>query len=126
MEFSSPSPSLFWFSLNQPRESEKELTPNFFNALLQALRRRFIPPQPSLVHITTTLDSEYLLGSVHSVLTSKACFLPRNVFFHFIRSSPPCSTRPTFRVLTRLVVRSTFPSLNIMVYVICEDIRKEN
>jgi lipopolysaccharide biosynthesis glycosyltransferase len=74
--------------------------------------------EPSLVHVTMTLDSEYLRGSiaaVHSVLRHASC--PENIFFHFIAAEfDPASPR----VLTRLV-RSTFPSLNFKVYIFRED-----
>lgn len=75
---------------------------------------------PSFVHITMTLDSEYLRGSmaaVHSVLRHASC--PEHVFFHVIAAEFDPEVNP--RVLTHLV-RSIFPSLNFKVYVFREDI----
>ncbi|KAK1318859.1 putative galacturonosyltransferase-like 7 [Acorus calamus] len=57
---------------------------------------------PSLVHITITLDADYLRGSiaaVHSVLQHSRC--PESVFFHFLVSD--AGLEP--------LVRSTFPHL---------------
>lgn len=73
---------------------------------------------PSLVHVSMTLDYEYLRGSiaaVHSVLKHSSC--PENIFFHFIAAEFD-SLSP--RVLSQLV-RSTFPSLNFKVYIFRED-----
>ncbi|KAI3865285.1 hypothetical protein MKX03_037263 [Papaver bracteatum] len=68
---------------------------------------------PSHVHISMTLDSEYLRGSmvaIHSVLKHSSC--PENIFFHFIASESN-SVKPSS--LTQHI-RSTFPSLNFKVY----------
>ncbi|KAL9240900.1 hypothetical protein vseg_015068 [Gypsophila vaccaria] len=73
---------------------------------------------PALVHVSMTLDYEYLRGSmaaVHSVLKHATC--PENIFFHFITAEFD-SLSP--RVLSQLV-RSTFPSLNYKVYIFRED-----
>lgn len=72
---------------------------------------------PSLVHITMTIDSEYLRGSmaaVHSVLKHTSC--PDNIFFHFIASdSGSVNTDDVARTIS-----STFPSLSFKVYVFRE------
>ncbi|CAN8235855.1 unnamed protein product [Cochlearia groenlandica] len=73
---------------------------------------------PCLVHVSMTLDSEYLRGSiaaVHSILRHASC--PENVFFHFIAAE---FDQASPRVLSQLV-RSTFPSLNFKVYIFRED-----
>ncbi|KAF5741033.1 hypothetical protein HS088_TW10G00028 [Tripterygium wilfordii] len=72
---------------------------------------------PSLVHIAMTLDYEYLRGSiaaVHSILKRASC--PENVFFHFITAESDRNRGPL-----RLLVESTFPSLNLKVYKFKED-----
>ncbi|MCL7023251.1 hypothetical protein MKW94_010429 [Papaver nudicaule] len=64
----------------------------------------------SHVHISMTLDSEYLRGTmaaIHSVLKHSSC--PENIFFHFIASESD-SVKPSS------LIRSTFPSLNFQVY----------
>lgn len=80
--------------------------------------RNGVQCQQSPVHVATTLDSEYLRGSmavVHSVLRHASC--PENVFFHFISAEfDPASPR----VLSQLV-RSTFPSLTFKIYIFRED-----
>ncbi|OVA14330.1 Glycosyl transferase [Macleaya cordata] len=76
---------------------------------------------PSHVHISMTLDSEYLRGSmaaVLSVLTHASC--PENVFFHFIVAE---SDSDKLMPLTQLV-RSTFPSLHFKVYLFRDDLVK--
>ncbi|XP_073142158.1 probable galacturonosyltransferase-like 9 [Henckelia pumila] len=72
----------------------------------------------SLIHVATTLDSEYLRGSmaaVHSVLHHASC--PEQIFVHFIAAE---FDEASPRILNRLV-RSIFPSLNFKVYIFRED-----
>jgi lipopolysaccharide biosynthesis glycosyltransferase len=68
---------------------------------------------PALIHVSMTLDSEYLRGSiaaVHSVL--KHAYCPENVYFHFIASD---SELDEFTELTQ-IMNSTFPNLQFKVY----------
>ncbi|CAO2824356.1 unnamed protein product [Amaranthus hypochondriacus] len=64
---------------------------------------------PSLVHVTITLDVDYLRGSiaaVHSVLQHSLC--PENIFFHFLTSVETQNLE--------ILVKSTFPHLKFKLY----------
>lgn len=72
---------------------------------------------PSLVHISMTIDWSYLRGSmaaVHSVLKHTSC--PQNLFFHFIASDSRLQNKDEFTK----IVHSSFPSLDFKVYVFNE------
>jgi len=74
---------------------------------------------PSLVHISMTIDWDYLRGSIaaiHSVLKHTSC--PKNLFFHFIASDSRLENKDEF---TR-IVHSSFPSLKFKVYVFSESL----
>jgi lipopolysaccharide biosynthesis glycosyltransferase len=69
---------------------------------------------PSLVHISMTIDWDYLRGSmaaIHSVLKHTSC--PKNLFFHFIASDSRLENKDEFTK----IVHSSFPSLRFKVYV---------
>lgn len=71
---------------------------------------------PSLIHVSMTLDSVYLRGSmaaVNSILRHISC--PQNVYFHFIASS----SDPTNEL--NQILRATFPSLAFTVYPFAEE-----
>ncbi|KAJ0694427.1 putative polygalacturonate 4-alpha-galacturonosyltransferase [Helianthus annuus] len=66
-----------------------------------------------MIHVSMTLDFNYLRGSVaavHSILKHTSC--PENIYFHFIASE---SKSPKPEDLTR-IVRSVFPFLGFTVY----------
>ena len=74
---------------------------------------------PSLVHISMTIDWDYLRGSmaaIHSVLKHTSC--PKNLFFHFIASDSRLENKDEF---TR-IVHGSFPSLKFKVYVFNESL----
>ncbi|KAK0573238.1 hypothetical protein LWI29_004729 [Acer saccharum] len=65
---------------------------------------------PSIIHITMTLDSTYLRGSVagvFSVLQHATC--PENIVFHFIGTQ-------RLRADLRRTITATFPYLNFEIY----------
>ncbi|WCJ20883.1 galacturonosyltransferase-like 10 [Euphorbia peplus] len=66
---------------------------------------------PSLVHISMTLDPEYLRGTiaaVHSLLKHSSC--PETIFFHFITSDKNNLN------MGKTALNSAFPSLNFKLY----------
>ncbi|KAL3813755.1 hypothetical protein ACJIZ3_015023 [Penstemon smallii] len=101
-------------SFPQTYYSEYNEAPNFINQnkCQNPLKGSSISVcNPSLIHVTMTLDSKYLRGSiasVHSILKHASC--SQNIFVHFIVSTSSTSSN------LGNIIKSTFPNLNFQIY----------
>ncbi|XP_004489349.1 probable galacturonosyltransferase-like 9 [Cicer arietinum] len=82
--------------------------------IIQRINTMKLVCDKSLVHISMTIDFDYLRGSmaaIHSILKHTSC--PKNLFFHLIASD----SRKENKDDLFKIVHSSFPSLSFKVYV---------